>query len=236
MNPCEHSSIACLASSKGDIETSIEEKERVPTAAYLALGVLFLTFASNQWQTAIYYLCDFSADADSFKHMNAALSFDKEMYATLASIAFTLVFAIVSLFAGSASDKYNRSKVAALSCIAWSVCTAFQSKAGSYGDLVPLRALTGFSQAFFNPAAYTLLSDLFPKSMIGTVNGIFSGGVYLGGALASLSILLDNAYGWRSTLNTIGLIGVGAAMLCLTIIKDPRAPIAFPADTKGCIF
>ncbi len=223
-----HSRVSVVSLSSSKKGSSVESGEAdgespVPWGSWLALGVLSITFGCNQWsRQAIYYLCNFGADGDAFKHMNVALNFDKEMYATLASIAFTLVFAVVSLFAGSASDKYDRSRVAALSCLAWSACTALQSKASSYGDLVPLRALTGFSQAFFNPAAYTLLSDLFPKRMIGTVNGIFSGGVYLGGALASLSILLDGAYGWRGTVNTIGLIGVGAAILCLALIKEPR--------------
>lgn len=231
-------SVVALSSSKegsGVEGAGAEDQESpVPWGAWLALGVLSLTFGCNQWsRQAIYYLCNFGTDADAFRHMNVALNFDKGMYATLASIAFTLVFALVSLFAGSASDKFDRSRVAALSCLAWSACTALQSQAGSYGDLVPLRALTGFSQAFFNPAAYTLLSDLFPKRMIGTVNGIFSGGVYLGGALASLSILLDGVYGWRGTVNTIGIIGVGAAVLCLTLIKDPRE--AMNAVSKSVI-
>ena len=81
---------------EGEVDTLVEEVEQVPTAAYVTLGVLFVTFASNQWsRQAIYYLCNFGADADAFKHMNAALNFDKEMYATLASIAFTLVFAVL---------------------------------------------------------------------------------------------------------------------------------------------
>lgn len=41
------------------------------------------------------------------------------------------------------------------------------------------------------PAAYTMISDLFPASARGTANSIYSGGVYLGGALASLSLLLN---------------------------------------------
>ena len=40
-------------------------------AQYLALGALLFTFISNQWaRQSIYYLCDFSADATSFKHIN----------------------------------------------------------------------------------------------------------------------------------------------------------------------
>lgn len=41
------------------------------------------------------------------------------------------------------------------------------------------------------PAAYTMISDLFPASVRGTANSIYSSGVYLGGALASLSLLLN---------------------------------------------
>ena len=87
---------------------------------------------------------------------------------------------------------------------------------------MPLRAIIGASQAFFNPAAYTLLSDIFPKKMLGSINGIFSSGVYLGGALASLSILLDGVIGWRDTLFVIGGIGVATAILCQFFVAEPR--------------
>ena len=212
---------------EGDDVSLLERRNDVSndsnlSQAYLALGVLVLTFASNQWaRQAIYYLCNFGPDAEQFKHMNLELNFNKEMYATLASLGFTVVFALTSLFAGGASDKYDRGKVIALSCFGWSLCTALQSRASSFTDLLLLRALVGFTQAFFNPAAYTLLGDLFPQRLIGTVNGIFSGGVYLGGALASLSILLDDKYGWKGTVNAIGLIGFGAAALNVLLNKDP---------------
>lgn len=38
-------------------------------------------------------------------------------------------------------------------------------------------------------------------------NAFYSSGVYLGGALASLSILLDNSLGWRDTSLLCGGIG-----------------------------
>lgn len=88
--------------------------------------------------------------------------------------------------------------------------------------MIPLRALIGASQSFFNPAAYTLIADIFPKSIVGSVNGIFSSGIYLGGGLASLSILLDNILGWRSTVFVIGAFGLVAALLCISIVPEPR--------------
>jgi hypothetical protein len=96
--------------------------------SYLILGILLITFASNQWsRQALYYLCDFSSNADPFKHINAAVGFDKEQY------GFTIVFAVVSLFAGGVSDRYDRNVVTALSCGVWSVATAVQGFAtGGY--------------------------------------------------------------------------------------------------------
>lgn len=83
--------------------------------------------------------------------------------------------------------------------------------------------MIGASQAFFNPAAYTLIAEIFPKKMIGSINGIFSGGIYLGGALASLSIILDGVVGWRNTLLVIGGLGLLISALCYFVVSEPRA-------------
>ena len=97
----------------------VAKQERL-TSSYVVLAVLLFTFASNQWsRQALYYLCDFSANADPFKHINAGLGFDKEMYAALASFGFTVVFATFSLFAGGVSDKFDRNRVTAASCAVW---------------------------------------------------------------------------------------------------------------------
>jgi len=143
------------------------------------------------------------------------------------------VFALVSFFAGNFSDKYDRGLIVALSCAVWSGATALQSQASGFSDLIPLRAIVGGSQAFFNPAAYTLLSDLFPKEKIGTVNGIFSGAVYLGGGLASLSILLDSAVGWKNTMISIGGIGIAIAVLAYLGIADPKKSLESQIELKA---
>ena len=91
-------------------------------SSYGVLAILLFTFASNQWsRQALYYLCDFSANADPFKHINAGLGFDKENYAALASFGFTLIFAGVSLVAGGVADTYDRNRVTAASCAVWYV-------------------------------------------------------------------------------------------------------------------
>lgn len=102
-------------------------KEGKLNASYIVLAILSITFASNQWsRQALYYLCDFSSNSDPFKHINAAVNFNKEQYASLASFGFTVVFAFVSLFAGAVSDRFDRNVVMAISCGVWSVSTALQ--------------------------------------------------------------------------------------------------------------
>ena len=128
------SNLAVVATATGehdhdmDIELADEKrKESNLSMSYIVLGVLLTTFASNQWsRQAIYYLCDFSSNSDPFKHINAALSFDKEQYASLASFGFTIIFASVSLIAGSVSDRFDRNVVTAVSCGIWSAATALQ--------------------------------------------------------------------------------------------------------------
>lgn len=192
--------------------------------SYLVLAALFITFITNQWsRQAIYYLCNFSENSNAFKHIDVALNFSKENYATLASFGFTLVFAIVSLFAGGFSDKYNRKWIIVAACVSWSILTGLHAFAGSYADLLPLRALTGASQAFFNPAAYTLLADIFPPSMVGSVNGFFSSAIYLGGACASLSILIDEKIGWQGTMLATGGAGLIAAALTAVVVTDEKS-------------
>jgi hypothetical protein len=58
--------------------TENNTKEGDLSYAYTVLVILFLAFASNQWsRQAIYYLCDFSDNADPFLHINADIIFSK---------------------------------------------------------------------------------------------------------------------------------------------------------------
>jgi hypothetical protein len=148
------------STTQNDEDESAQEKlkQNNLSASYAVLAVLLISFASNQWsRQALYYLCDFSNNADPFKHINAALGFDKEQYASLASFGFTIVFALFSLFAGSASDRYDRNIIAAWSCGVWSAATALQSFATgapskesflSWRDI--LSYLSSFSPFFSN--------------------------------------------------------------------------------------
>jgi len=207
-----------------------------PAAPYLNILLpLILVYVSNQWSRySISYLVDFSEAATPFKAMNVDLGFSQAQYGTLASIAFTVLFAAASLLAGTLADKYDRRVLTVGSCIAWSLAILATSFSADYSQVVVCRIIMGLMCAFATPSAYTLIRDTFPSDRTASASSLYGAGVYFGGALSSLSILLDNQWGWRGTMQTItvfGLIAASSAFLLLDPDKKNKKGIQ-QAPTK----
>ena len=185
---------------------------------------LWLAYVSNQWsRSSIYYLVDFSDQANAFKSINIDLNFSQGQYGLLASVAFTSLFAIASLGAGIASDRFNRKTLTIASIVAWSTATLFTGLSDSYENVVLWRVAMGLACAFSTPTAYTLLTQKVPKERGALAASLYSTGVALGGALASLSILLDTQIGWRDTLFAISAFGfVSAGANAVLLSDDPK--------------
>lgn len=85
------------------------------------------------------------------------------------------------------ADKLNRSLLIFGSVTLWSLCTLLTGLIENYYALFVLRFLLGLFMAFFNPSAYSLISDLVHPTSRTTANAIFSLGIYNGLGVASLS-------------------------------------------------
>jgi MFS family permease len=190
---------------------------------------LLLIYISNQWSRySISYLVDFSSTTDdgataasAYQAMNIDLQFTQSQYGLLASTAFTVLFALSSLLAGSCADRYNRKLLTLVPATIWTLATLYTSFAQTYNDVLIARVIMGGACAFAVPAAYSLLADNVSKDKLALTNSLFGSGVYLGGALASLSLLLDQSVGWRGTMTTIGGFGaVSVVMVGLLLPSD----------------
>ena len=141
---------------------------------------LWLVYVSNQWsRSSLYYLVDFSGNGDPLRAMNVDLSFSESQYGFLASIAFTSLFAVASLAAGFASDRYNRKILTIASAVSWSIATIGTSQATSYDEVVGWRIAMGLACAFTTPTAYTLISQLVPKNKSALASSLYGSGVAL---------------------------------------------------------
>ena len=85
-----------------------------------------------------------------------------------------------------------------------------------------MRGLTGFFQAFLNPAAYSIIADYFPPHLRTRASAIFNLGIYFGGAMASISQIMISNLGWRLTYTIVAIIGGGFSVLGLFFIKNPK--------------
>jgi MFS family permease len=79
----------------------------------------------------------------------------------LAGAAFTVSFAVFGIFGGVISDRFNRRNIICLSCVLWSLCTFFSGYIDSFPLMFVLRFFLGLFEAFFGPAAYSIISDFY---------------------------------------------------------------------------
>ncbi|KAL7537255.1 hypothetical protein ACHAWF_005705 [Thalassiosira exigua] len=202
---------------------------------------LLLVYVSNQWSRySISYLVEFSASASSsssspFEAMNVDVGFTESQYGLLASTAFTVLFASMSLVAGNLADKYDRRLLTVGACAIWTAATFATASARSYEEVLAARVVMGGACAFSAPAAYALIAEKVPKEKLAFSNSLYGSGVYLGGALSSLSLLLDERVGWRGAMGAIGAFGaVGAASagILLPSDGDRRRGLESASDAK----
>ena len=180
---------------------------------------LLLVYISNQWsRSSIYYLVNFADDADPFLAMNADIGFSQAQYGFLASLAFTALFGVASLGAGIASDRFDRKLLTTIAASGWAVASLGTSLSSTYSEVVFWRVAMGLACAFTTPTAYTLINERVPKDQISFATSIYGTGVAFGGALASLSILLDNEFGWQKAMLIISLVGFASSIISALLL------------------
>lgn len=145
----------------------------------------------------------------------------QQEYSVLGSYGFTALFSVAGLFAGRLSDVTNRRNVIMVSLLCWSACVVAQGFTTGYGGVLASRLGLGFFAAFSNPAAYSLIADYFPPLSRGRANGLYAFGVYVGGGLSSLSIVIAQAAGWKFTSFLCGGLGGALAVLLLLFLREP---------------
>jgi MFS family permease len=155
--------------------------------------------------------------------MNLDIGFSEAQYGALASVAFTALFAIASLFAGRLADRNDRKLLTIGSTVAWSAAIFATALGEDYNQVLAARIFMGLACAFSTPSAYTLIRDLVSKERAALANSLYGSGVYLGGGLSSLSILLDGRIGWRGTCEVIAGFGLLATVSAAVFLpSDPN--------------
>jgi MFS family permease len=164
----------------------------------------------------------------------------------LQGLAFALFYTLMGLPLGRLVDTRNRRNVIVIAVVVWSIFTSMCSAAKGYTSLFLTRIGVGVGEAGLSPAAYSLISDYFPKERIGTAISVFYFGLFLGSSLALLVggmavdalartpivtvPILGTIASWRMTFLIVGLPGVLFALLAFTIKEPVRRNLLLTAD------
>ena len=154
--------------------------------------------------------------------------------------AFAVFYAIFGIPLGRLADVWNRRSLISLGLAFWSIMTAVSGLAKSFPQLAAARIGVGVGEASATPAAFSMLTDSFPRRLRATVLAIYSSGIYLGAGLG-LAIggqIVDRwnemypagsapfgLAGWQAAYFAVGLPGLLLALWVRTLREPPRGGI-----------
>jgi MFS family permease len=143
-------------------------------------------------------------------------------YGLISSFVFSSSYSTLGVWAGVLSGKMSRKVLLGLSCILWSATAVGAGSINSFAFFVLMRFLLGGFESACNPASYSIIADYFPPSYRSTANAIETSGSYVGGGIASFSVILIAKYGWRAMYKIFGYLGMFVGLASLILIKEPK--------------
>jgi predicted MFS family arabinose efflux permease len=187
------------------------------------------TGAYRWWIVAMLWLVCFANYADRqaifsiFPPLQQEFSLSRLQLGALGS-AFMWVYALAGPLAGWLSDRLSRRAILLAALLFWSLCTAATAIAHDYTTLLICRALGGLGEAFYFPAAISLIADYHGRATRSRAMAAHQSAVYAGSiAGGSLTAWLAVRHGWRQPFLLFGAFGlVLAAVLFLALREPPR--------------
>ena len=184
---------------------------------WYVLAVLVLVYVLNFIDRQIVVILAERIKAD-LKVTDAQLGF---LYGTV----FAVFFAVFAIPLGRLADAWDRRRLIAWGTAFWSLMTALSGFAKSFPQLALARMGVGVGEASAAPAAYSLLSDWFPKGKRATVLGHHAEvGAHLRRELLGLVAVDRRADGQLATR---------AGMLVVDVDIDPEAETDGQALVEG---
>ena len=194
--------------------------------AWYALSIMVLVYILNFVDRQI-----LSILANDIKR---DLGLDDAQIGFLGGAAFGVFYALFGIPLGRLADNWHRIRLMTIGLTLWSAMTVASGFARNFAGLGAARFGVGVGEASASPAAYSLISDYFPKSQRATALAIYSSGLYLGAGLSlflggKIAIWWDQAYpdggmfnlvGWQAAFIIVGLPGLLLALLVWTL-KEP---------------
>ena len=139
--------------------------------------------------------------------------------------AYIIVLSLAALPLGVIGDLRSRRVVIAWGVTVWSAATAAGGFVRHFWQLFLCRALVGFGEAGYGPAAQAVIAQYYKGQRRAFAIGIYSVGMALGGVLGIwLGGVIAERYGWRWAFIWMGIPGLILALLASRLRELDRRP------------
>jgi len=135
---------------------------------------------------------------------------------------FLWIYAFMSPVSGLIADRLNRKWLIVGSLFVWSGVTLAMGYATTFNQLYVLRAIMGISEAFYIPAALSLIVDYHQGKTRSIAIGIHTTGIYLGQAFGGFGAAIASNFSWQFTFHSFGLLGIAYSVLLILFLREKK--------------
>ena len=169
----------------------------------------------------------------------------------LMGLSFAVFYTFFGIPLGRLADSRSRRAIIAAGVTIWSIMTAGCGLARNFSQMLFLRMGVGVGEAALSPAAYSMITDYFPKQRLATAISVYSMGIYvgsglaffLGGAVVGMASgqttwelpLVGHTRPWQVIFFIVGLPGVALAFLMYTVQEPLRRGAKFIRSADGTV-
>ena len=213
-----------------DSEEPQDREVANPVYAWYVVCVLMLAYTNSFIDRQILSLL--------VEPIRAHLGISDTQISLLAGLAFAIFYTVMGLPLARLADQAHRANIIRAGIATWSAMTALCGVAQNFWHLFLARVGVGVGEATLSPAAFSIISDYFPKHRLARAISVYSMGVYLGAGLAlmigGLVIKLVSSappvelpvvgtvQPWQLTFFYVGLLGLPILLLMLTVREPLR--------------
>jgi MFS family permease len=172
--------------------------------------VCFLNYADRQLIFTLFPIL-----ASQFSLSDVSLS--------VISASFMCTYAVFGPLAGMVCDRAPRRVLILGTLIFWSLTAAATGFAHSYAQLLAGVALSGLGEAFYFPAAMSMIADYHAANTRSRAMSLHQSSVYIGSiAGGAIAGYLGQFYGWRTGFRCFGVAGILLGCSLWFLLKEPQ--------------
>jgi MFS family permease len=169
--------------------------------------------------------------------MKADLGVNDTQISLLQGLAFAIFYSVLGIPFGRLADRWSRRWIIGLGATFWAVMASFCGVAQSYAQLFVARMGLGVGEASLMPAAYSIISDYFPRDRlarayavlmlgapIGTAVAFIAGGAIVSYATSAGNVTLPwigEVRSWQLVFLITGLPGIPLGLWALLTLREP---------------